>query len=156
MNEFLNGKSMITPGVAGALVIVISNTAFVQFGIPSKWSSLILSFLLGTLVFVGTVAPLWQKGLFYLVNSAIIFSVAVGTNQVGAGLTPTPKEYAGIVPEFVEEIHALPPTVRGMPPPPIAAKPIDTGKASPQPTPIGTIPPAAKAPKRKWFHNWFD
>ena len=57
MNEFLNGESMITPGVAGALVIVISNTAFVEFGIPSKWSSLILSFLLGTLVFAGTVAP---------------------------------------------------------------------------------------------------
>jgi hypothetical protein len=87
MNEFLNGKSMITPGVAGAVVILISNTAFTQFGISAKWCSLILSFLLGTLVFAGTLAPLWQKAIFYLLNSAIIFAVAVGTNQVGTRLT---------------------------------------------------------------------
>lgn len=156
MNEFLNGKSMITPGVAGALVIVISNTAFVQFGIPSKWSSLILSFLLGTLVFMGTVAPLWQKGLFYLLNSAIIFSVAVGTNQVGANLTPSPKEYAGAVPEM----HAhLPAPLRATPqivPEAIEGpKALDTAKPFPQPTTKEILTPR-KAPKRKWFHNWFD
>lgn len=78
---------MITPGIAGSVVILISNTAFTQFGISAKWCSLTLSFLLGALVFAGTLAPLWQKAIFYLLNSAIIFAVAVGTNQVGTRLT---------------------------------------------------------------------
>jgi hypothetical protein len=145
MNDFLNGKSMITPGVAGALVLVISNTAFTQFGIPSKWSSLILSFLLGTLVFAGTVGALWQKGVLYLLNSAIIFSVAVGTNQVGTGLSgPSKDRTIKALVEENDQLYQELQQAKGLPAPVMTAQPIP-------PAPAGVF-----KEERPWFHNWFD
>jgi hypothetical protein len=161
MNEFLNGKSMITPGVAGGLVLAISNTAFTQFGIPSKWSSLVLSFLLGTLVFVGTAGALWQKGILYLVNSAIIFSVAVGTNQVGAGLTGASKETTMEL-ALHEPIWPLAsPTQTPKPlasPGEIQYEYAEEMLPKPASAPTGAVKlrPAVKPPSRQWFHNWFD
>ncbi len=31
--------------------------------------------------------PLWQRAVYYLLNSLIIFSVSIGTNYVGVGVT---------------------------------------------------------------------
>ena len=174
---------MITPGVAGALVLVISNTAFTQFGIPAKWSSLILSFLLGTLVFAGTVAAQWQKGLLYLLNSAIIFSVAVGTNQVGTGLSGQSgtglsgqskdrniealieanarlsrdlKEAKGLSTPTITPV-AIPEATQAHQPPFIRKKPTPPTIQFPRGQGFPQKPAGRpQKTERSWFHNWFD
>ena len=82
-NEFLNPKSMVTPGAAGAIIMLISNSLWVTFGLPPKWSALLFSILFAAMV-VGTyLAPVWQKGLLVIFNSLIVFSLGVGTTYVG-------------------------------------------------------------------------
>lgn len=163
---------MATPGVAGALVTFLSNTAFTQFGWPSKWCALALSFLLGLLVFVGTDAAFWQKGLLYFLNSAIIFSVAVGANQAGAGLTGATKTTKLELPlaEYVEPQT----TPSGSP---YAGQTGSTGSTSYLATPGLETPPSGdgaqgtpslsppqswgtpfpvEAREKHWFHDWFE
>ncbi len=47
VSEFLNPKSMMTPGLAGGFTMTIVNTLWVQFGPQPKWCALGLSFTLG-------------------------------------------------------------------------------------------------------------
>ncbi len=97
VEEFLQPKAMLTPGIAGGITMLIANALWVAFSLPPRWTSLVLSFLLGLLVFVATRVPLWQRAVYYLLNSLIIFSVSIGTNYVGVGLTrpPTQQTSAG-------------------------------------------------------------
>ena len=98
VEEFLQPKAMLTPGIAGGVTMLIANALWVAFSLPPRWTALVLSFLLGLLVFVATPrAPLWQRAVYYLLNSLIIFSVSIGTNSVGVGVTrpPTPQTNAG-------------------------------------------------------------
>jgi hypothetical protein len=88
LKDFLNSKSMLTPGIAGAITMLVTNTLHIQFDLPHKWVALVLSFLLGTLVFGDKTTPPWQRGIFYLFNSLIIFAMAAGTNAAGEGLAP--------------------------------------------------------------------
>ena len=82
-NEFLNPKSMVTPGAAGAIIMLISNTLWVTFGLPADWSALLFSFLFAAMV-VGTyLAPFWHKALLVVFNSLIVFSLGIGTMYMG-------------------------------------------------------------------------
>jgi len=89
VEEFLQPKAMLTPGIAGGVTMLIANALWVAFALPPRWTSLVLSFVLGLLVFVakGGAVPLWQRAVYYLLNSLIIFSVSIGTNYVGVGVT---------------------------------------------------------------------
>src|SRR5438445_10975674 len=88
VEEFLQPKAMLTPGIAGGVTMLIANALWVAFSLPPRWTSLVLSFLLGLLVFVATTrVPVWQRAVYYLLNSLIIFSVSIGTNYVGVGVT---------------------------------------------------------------------
>lgn len=78
--EFLHAKSMLTPGIAGAITMLITNTLHQQFELPHRWVALVLSLILGTLVFGDRRTVLWQRCVFYLLNALIIFSMAVGVN----------------------------------------------------------------------------
>src|SRR5919204_1481884 len=73
---------MLTPGIAGGVTMLIANALWVAFGLPPRWTALVLSFVLGLLVFVGRSGgvPGWQRAVYYLLNSLIIFSVSIGTN----------------------------------------------------------------------------
>jgi hypothetical protein len=88
MNDFLNSKSMITPGVSGALVTLVTATLSSQFGLPAKWIALVTSVVLALVIFF-----LDQAGrgivriLVLLVNAAIIFSVSVGANTSATAAT---------------------------------------------------------------------
>jgi hypothetical protein len=99
-NEFLNPKSMLTPGLCGALIMTITNalgTSFNVVGIGRTFISLGLSFLLGSLVFAAQLKSIWQKFVLYLLNSFVIFSMAAGTNsatQAALGSTPSSTESA--------------------------------------------------------------
>ena len=51
MNDFLNPKSMRTPGVAGSLMMFLVNGLASQFPeLPARYLALCLSFLLGSIV----------------------------------------------------------------------------------------------------------
>ncbi|HEY6157920.1 MAG TPA: hypothetical protein VIV88_10730 [Gemmatimonadales bacterium] len=93
VDEFLQPKAMLTPGIAGGVTMLIANALWVAFGLPPRWTSLVLSFVLGLLVFVAKGGvPAWQRAVYYLLNSLIIFSVSIGTNYAGAGLTHPPAQ----------------------------------------------------------------
>lgn len=92
MNEFLNSKSMITPGVAGALVMLITGTLASQFGLPAKWTAMTVSVLLALAIFFGDQAGKVAHRLVALVlNAVIIFSVSVGTNTSIAAAKSGPQ-----------------------------------------------------------------
>jgi len=93
VDEFLQPKAMLTPGIAGGVTMLIANALWVAFSLPPRWTSLLLSFVLGLLVFVTTTrVPLWQRSVYYLLNSLIIFAVSIGTNYVGVGVTHPPAQ----------------------------------------------------------------
>lgn len=87
MDEYLNSKSMLAPGVAGATTTMIAGTMASEFGFPGNYTALLVSFLFGLIVFSDKTVPLLQRLVFYVVNSMIIFTVAVGLNTAGAAAT---------------------------------------------------------------------
>lgn len=85
MNDFLNPKSMVTPGMAGALVMFLSNAVCFQFPeIAPRWAALLLSFALGGFVIAAAKLRYLQAAGFWLINSLIIFAVAAGSAGVAA------------------------------------------------------------------------
>jgi len=64
MNQFLNSKSMVTPGVAGGVVTLIAGTLSSQFGLPAKWIALLASLLVALLIFFADQAALPEKSDF--------------------------------------------------------------------------------------------
>jgi len=98
VDEFLQPKAMLTPGIAGGVTMLIANALWVAFSLPPRWTSLVLSFVVGLLVFVAKGGvPAWQRALYYVVNSLIIFSVSIGTNYAGVGLTHPPVQQSNTV-----------------------------------------------------------
>lgn len=93
VKEFLNAKSMLTPGVAGLITMLITNALHAQFGLSAKWVALALSFLVGLLVFTDTAARLLSRVVLYAINSLIIFSIAVGANTTGAATRSTVADF---------------------------------------------------------------
>lgn len=86
MQEFLNPKSMITPGVAGGLVMLLANGLIFQFEIGKPmipWTFLILSYLVGLFLLRDFKVKAMEKIVLYLLNSMIIFCMATGSNAVG-------------------------------------------------------------------------
>lgn len=83
---FLDSKSMLTPGVAGGVVMLITGTLGQQFDLPHRWVALALSFAVATLVFADRKTPGWQRILIYVLNGFIVFSMAVGANSVGGAV----------------------------------------------------------------------
>ncbi len=97
MRDFLNPKSMITPGVAGTLMMFITNaisTAFPE--IEARYVALIISFLIGSVTLTATRIPAWQRLIYYMLNSFIIFAVGMGTTTIGANLQSPQKKLSAI------------------------------------------------------------
>jgi hypothetical protein len=91
IGEFFNPKSMLTPGFAGAMTMAITNALCSNFTLPRPIIALTLSVLLGLLTVGAATMPIWQKGLFTLFNSLIIFAMAVGTSTLGAASAGPPQ-----------------------------------------------------------------
>jgi hypothetical protein len=51
------------------------------------WIALVLSFLVGSLVFGDQTTRVPQRVVLYIINSLIIFSIAVGANTAGTAAT---------------------------------------------------------------------
>lgn len=92
LSDFLNPRSMLTPGVAGSMVMLIANTLWVQFMIPQKWSALTLSFLLIIPILMKFSASIFEDLIYFVFNGLIVFALAVNTNFVGTKL----QEISGV------------------------------------------------------------
>ncbi|MEY2479335.1 MAG: hypothetical protein QOI04_262 [Verrucomicrobiota bacterium] len=81
-DEFFNAKSILTPSIGGLGTMLIANTLSSQFGLPANYTALIVSFVVGLVVFrsAGVRKVLWRL-LYYLLNSVVIFTVAIGINE---------------------------------------------------------------------------
>jgi hypothetical protein len=82
IEQFLTPEAMLTPGAAGALTMMITNALALNFETHRALTGLAVSFLFGAMVFVAA-RSFWQKTLYYVLNSLIIFCVALGANAVG-------------------------------------------------------------------------
>lgn len=88
MNDFINPKSMLTPGIAGSLLMFLVNGIAYQFPeIPVRYLALFLSFLIGAIVWASEIKgrlPVMQKTIYWILNSLIIFVVGFGTTRLAA------------------------------------------------------------------------
>jgi hypothetical protein len=87
VDEFVNPKSMLTPGAAAAVVATISGALFSMTGLTIAGTLILLSFFVGAVVFHSKEfsdpsMKLWVKWFFYILNSFIIFAMATGTHAV--------------------------------------------------------------------------
>ena len=119
VDDFLKPESMMTPGVAGAITMTISNTMWMQFGLQQRWCALALSFAFGALVFAATRIAVWQRAVYYVLNSLIIFSAAAGGNYIGyqvsetsrsVSLSDPPAAHAVIWPSLTQDVYAAEPS----------------------------------------------
>jgi hypothetical protein len=105
LQDFLTPEAMLTPGVAGSMTMMITNALATNFDMPRAWLGLALSFVFGLLVLVSSKGRL-VKGLFYVLNSLVIFCVAVGANGLGAAGPPVQASLLGIGPAYAQTAPA--------------------------------------------------
>lgn len=93
-NEFFNSKSMLTPGIAGAICMFFANSLGTTFGMENYMPHmvLVLSFIVGALVFADKGVQWYVKIILYVVNSLFIFSMATGSNTIGVNISRTEKK----------------------------------------------------------------
>ena len=113
MQDFINPKSMMTPGIAGGMMMFIVNgVAFAFPELPARILALILSFLIGSIVFTAqskTPSPIWAKGVYWVVNSLIIFVVGFGTAHLAAdnnSQTPNNTKSSFLIQPFITSAYA--------------------------------------------------
>lgn len=94
MEEFIKSKPMLTSGILGTTTTMISGTMASQFGLPGGITALVISFLLGLLVFTDYSIPYIHRFVFYIIISMIIFTTAVGINTAGVAATQTENKKA--------------------------------------------------------------
>lgn len=85
--DFLNPRSMLTPGIAGSVVMVIANTLWVEFMLPQKWTALVLSFILIIPILMRFSASMIENIIYFMFNGLIVFALAINTNFAGGKLT---------------------------------------------------------------------
>ena len=93
MQDFINPKSMLTPGVAGSLMMFLVNGIVYQFPeLSPRYLALSLSFLLGSIVWVSRSSKdsaVLEKLIFWILNSLVIFVVGFGATNIAADATGT-------------------------------------------------------------------
>ena len=80
--DFLHPQSMVTPGLLGAAAMMGTNALCATFSLDEPIVCLVLSLLFGLAAVIRDV-PLFQRVLYYVLNTIIIFSVAAGANTIG-------------------------------------------------------------------------
>ena len=157
LSEFLNPKSMITPGAAGGISMAIANTMWLQFGLEPKWIALLLSFSFGAMILMSPTISILQRAFFYVVNSLIIFTVAVGMNSAGNNMAVAPDDSVAFsLPSFgiiasahAQSIHSTDAQI--VRPLTEAEKRAAEARRQQQQQTQGET----QKPKRKFFKKWF-
>ena len=104
MTDFLNPNSMLTPGFAGAVTMMITNVLCALFAIPVALTGLAVSALFGTLVVVSA-GSLFRKSIYYVSNSLIIFCVAMGSGNIAHEIEQQPVS-ANLSLSYTSSAHA--------------------------------------------------
>lgn len=103
MEEFFQSKAMLTPGAAGVTTTMITGTLVSQFGLPGNWTGLVISLLFGLSVWADKSVSVYQRIIFYLINSMTIFAVAIGINTAGLAINQSTER--SVDPHVIEENH---------------------------------------------------
>ena len=155
VGEFLNPKSMLTPGICGAVIMVAANALGAAFELEGPTRSvvcLVLSFLAGTLVFAAGVKKFWPKLAYYVFNSLIIFSAAAGVNFSGqkalGEATPTATPGTNTVVVVTNTVVVVQFVTNGLP-----VKPVTKPVFKPTTNQYSTVIKATKTP-RKFIESW--
>ena len=83
LDEFLNPRSMLTPGVAGGLTMILSSSFSTIFHCEMKLAVLVISFALSLLVVLGMKnVPLLERIIYCFLNTLIIFSMSYGAGKL--------------------------------------------------------------------------
>jgi len=87
VEEFINPKTMITPGIVATMVATVSGAFFSMFGFALPACLLFFSFFIGCMVFFSKEFKEQRmtklaKVFLYVINSIIIFAMATGTHAV--------------------------------------------------------------------------
>ena len=91
MDQFLNPKSMMTPGFAGGLMMLVANAVcFVFPEVAFRYVALALSLLIGFVVVSAAEAKPPARAAYWLVNSLVIFAMGVGATNIGANIAGEP------------------------------------------------------------------
>jgi len=114
---------MLTPGVAGSLIMFLVNGITSQFPeIPARYLALFLSFLIGAIVWFSEArgkSPVLQKAVYWVLNSFVIFVVGFGTANLAvdatAGASKVSTSHAQFVP-FISSAFAQGAPTKGTPP----------------------------------------
>lgn len=113
MQDFINPKSMMTPGIAGSTMMFIVNGIVFAFPeLQPRIIALILSFLIGSIVFAAKSnlsAAIWTKAVYWVVNSLIIFVVGFGSAQFASNSTGAAQnkiESGSIFPSLITSANA--------------------------------------------------
>jgi hypothetical protein len=105
MNEFLNPKSMVTPGVAGGVLTFLVNglaQPFPEF--EARYLALALSFVIGAIVILSAATmKVAERVAYWVLNSLVIFVVGFGANHLGREATQASEEGIGRAP-FVSSL----------------------------------------------------
>jgi hypothetical protein len=123
MEEFLNPKSMITPGVAGGVMMFLVNgltSAFPEM--PPRYLALALAFVIGAFVVMrATGIKRLERALYWVVTSLVIFVVGYGTNHLGQAALEAATGGAGPVSlsSFLPSAQAQDQVPRKPPKPPV-------------------------------------
>lgn len=100
---------MLTPGIAGSVVMVIANTMWIEFMIPQKWTALVLSFLIIIPILMQFGVSLIENIIYFMFNGLIIFALSVNTNFAGRKLQDiVSRDQKVSVSEVVTSPKALP------------------------------------------------
>ncbi len=149
MDDFLNPKSMLTPGATGALMMLIANTVCGFFPeLAFRYVALGLSFLIGGFVIASVTANALARGGYWFLNSLVIFCVGVGTTNIAANAEKHARNDAAMLMWATRVAYAVVPSAAAQTTPapqPIAAgakkfNAADMSKAVIVPMPMIVVP----------------
>lgn len=113
LEEFVNPKSMVTPGFAAAIVATVAGALFSMFGLALPLALIALSFFVGAVVFLSRefADPQMRsiaKGFLYVLNSLIIFAMATGNHSLldQRGRTGSPPRVSVVGSAYAQETHS--------------------------------------------------
>jgi hypothetical protein len=82
LDEFLNPRSMLTPGAAGSLTMVISSTLWMRLEWSQVWTALAISFAFSLLSVVREKnISLLEKILYCVLNTFWIFAISFAVHS---------------------------------------------------------------------------
>lgn len=98
---------MLTPGIAGSMTMAITNTLAAQFALPPNYMGMVISCMFALVVYFFSAKQhhWYERFVYFVLNSLIIFSVALGTNQTGVTVRKSAEFRPVSVPPMTAMIH---------------------------------------------------